>query len=386
MEAIIITSIIIIITLFLYIFINSFNKKEDNDDITNKKIISEFNIIPYSFSKEPFKILKEEEHVICFLYFLNRYFISGQMNGMLSVYDAKTYSAILLIIEHCEPISSLFQLHDDTILTSSADGTMKKIKLLLNNNNNNKKKYLVEFVFYTNKEFIFKTIQLNNCDDIISSNIAKELVLWKKNQNDDYPLYKVEKILLNNEYVRDIMQINNNIIITCGESLQCWKTQNYELVKKLSYICKGNNSLYKISDEYTGVLLQKDGDILLFNNNKLIETKILSLTSFTLTCLKLLTNNIIAVGIFDNKNKKSIINQYILNIKKNENKEDNVNELELIKLKSENIYNDGDYSTFKDSNWQRINIIDEMNNNAVLGFGGQENLKYNGKLMIFKNH
>ncbi len=300
------------------------------------------------------------------------------MNGMLSVYDAKTYSAILLIIEHCEPISSLFQLHDETILTSSADGTMKKIRLLLNNNKD--KKYLVEFVFYTNKEFIFKSIQLNNSDDIISCNISKELILWKKNENDSYPLYIVDKILLNNEYVRDILQINDNIFITCGESLQCWNIQNYKLVKRLLYNCKGNNCVNKINDEYTGIFILKYGDILIFNNKTLNETKIINLTSLSLTCLKTLKNNIIAIGIFDIKNKKSIINQYVINKKKNINENNDVNEIELIKLKSENIYNDDDYSSLKDYSWQRINIIDEIENNVVLGFGG-ENLKINGKLI-----
>ena len=307
MEAIIITFLVILITIIIYFCIKSFNKKgNNNDDNINKIIISKYNIMPYSFSKEPLKILKEEDHVTCFLCLLNKKFLSGQMNGMISLYDDKNFSAISLIIEHCEPISSLIQLHDETILTSSADGTMKKIRLLLNDDNsrNNNKEYLVEFVFYTNKEFIFKSIQINNSDDIISCNISKELILWKKNQNDNYPLYKVDKILLNNEYVRDILQITDNIFITCGESLQCWNTDNYILIKRLLYACKGNNCIYKINDEYTGIFLLKDGDILLFNNKTLIETKIINLTSLSLTCLKSLKNNIIAIGIFDNKNKK----------------------------------------------------------------------------------
>ena len=61
------------------------------------------------------------------------------------------------------------------------------------------------------------------------------------------------------------MQINDNIFITSGESLLlCWDT-NYEMIKKLEYKCKGNNCLYKINDEFTGILLENNGDILLFN-------------------------------------------------------------------------------------------------------------------------
>ena len=380
MEEIIISfGIIIVISFILYFFTKLFNNKIQNN---NEKIISEMNIIPYTFNKTPIKILKEEDHVTCFLCLLNKDFISGQMNGMISYYSGKNYQAILLIIEHCEPITSLFQLHDQTILTSSADGTMKKIKMLLNNNN--KKKYLVEFVFYTNREFIFKSIQLKNSDDILSCNIAKEFILWRKNKNDDNPLYKVEKILLNNEYIRDILQINDNIFITNGESLLlCWDT-NYEMIKKLEYKCKGNNCLYKINDEFTGILLENNGDILLFNNNTLNGIKIFNLSLSSLTCLKSLDNNIIAVGIFDNKNLNSFINQYIINKKNNLNENNKNNEIEFIKIKSENIYYNSDNSIYGEKNWQRINTIDKMDNNIILGFGGIENLKNFGSLMIFK--
>ena len=379
MEEIIISfGIIIVISFILYFFTKLFNNKIQNN---NEKIISGMNIIPYIFSKSPIKILKED-HVTCFLCLLNKDFISGQMNGMISYYSGKNYQAILLIIEHCEPITSLFQLHDQTILTSSADGTMKKIKMLLNNNN--KKKYLVEFVFYTNREFIFKSIQLKNSDDILSCNIGKEFILWRKNKNDDNPLYKVEKILLNNEYIRDILQINDNIFITNGESLLlCWDT-NYEMIKKLEYKCKGNNCLYKINDEFTGILLENNGDILLFNNNILNGIKIFNLSLSSLTCLKSLDNNIIAVGIFDNKNLNSFINQYIINKKNNLNENNKNNEIEFIKIKSENIYYNSDNSIYGEKNWQRINTIDKMDNNIILGFGGIENLKNFGSLMIFK--
>ena len=389
MEEIIISfGIILVISFILYFFTKLFNnKKQNNTNIQKDKIISG-NIIPYSFSKTPYKILKEEDHVTCFLYLLNKDFISGQMNGMISYYNGENYKAILLIIEHCEPITSLFQLHDQTILTSSADGTMKKIKILLNNDNS-KKKYLVEFVFYTNREFIFKSIQLENNDDILSCNIAKEFILWKKNKNDDYPLYKVEKILLKNEYVRDILQVNDKNVFTTGENLICWNT-NYEIIKKLTYNCKGNNCIYKINDELTGILLQNDGDILLFNNNTLTEIKIINLSSYSLTCLKTLENNLVVIGIFDKNNLKSLINQYIIHKipkgNENNNNNDNNTEIELIKIKSENINYNLENSFFQEKNWQRINTIDIIGNNIILGLGGRENLKNCGNLIIVNNN
>ena len=262
MEGIIIVFIVIIISIILhyYYLIKEQSNKKDK--------------------LYPIKILDEEDHVTCFLIFLfnkKKYFLSGQINGMISFYNGETYKPTILILEHCEPITSLFNLNDNRILSSSADGTMKKIKIL--NEKRNSKNYLVEFVFYTNKEFIFKGIQINSLDDIISCNISKELILWKKNINNDNPLYKVEKILINDEYVRDIFQINENIFISTGETLQCWDINNgYKNIKKLLYSCKGNNCIYKINKKFTGILMQNDGNILLFDNNELNGIKKIKLS------------------------------------------------------------------------------------------------------------
>ena len=377
MNEIIITFIIISICLILFWILDYFNKKNKLNKLSK-----------YSFNNIPKKILKEEDHVTCLLCLKNGYILSGQMNGMISVYSLKDLKPIVLIIEHCEPISSLYELNDGTILTSSADGVLIKIKLFLNEDNSRTKKYLVEFVFYTNKEFIFKSIQMNNSDDIISCSISKELILWKKNEND-FELYKVHKILLKDEIVWDIFQINKNIFITSGENIQCWDVKNYESIKKLNYNCKGNNSIYKLSDELTGIFLKAKGNILIFNNDDLIGLKIINLTEYSLSSLKLLNNKVIIVGIFDEKNKQSYINQYILNKEyqqlAKEQKNDS-NKLEMIKIKSEEVnFADDDYY-FKEFNWSRINAIEQMNDFVFLGIGGQENMKNTGKLIIFQEN
>ena len=374
MNGIIVSFIIIILTLIILYFINKRKNKYQK--------LSE-----YSFNNTPIKILKEEDHVTCFLFLKNGDFLTGQMNGMISLYQ-KDFKFLALIIEHCEPITSLSELNDGTILTSSAEGILKKIKLLTNDNDNDdnsrKNKYLVEFVFDKNREFIFKSIQIKNSDDILSSNIAKELILWKKTQNED-ELYKFNKILLKNEYIRDIFQINENIFITSGESLQCWDIKNYESIKKLNYESKGNNSIYKLSQVFTGIFLKNYGDILIFNNKDLIGEKIINLSKFSLTSLKLLTNNTILVGIFDEKDKKSFINQYILEINKEKIK-DEKGKINMIKIKEEKINFTGDDFYFNEFNWSRINTIDEIDNLVFLGIGGQEKTRNFGKLMIFQKN
>ena len=375
MNEIIISFIVIFICLFLLWIFGYINKK-------NKiKKLSE-----YSFINSPTKILNEEDHVTCFLCLRNHDFLSGQMNGMISLYNHKDFSNIFLIIEHCEPITSLSELNDGSILTSSADGTLKKIKLLINDDNSRNKNYLVEFVFYTYKEFIFKSIQIKNSDDIISSNIAKELILWKKTLNE-IELYKVNKILLRDEYVQDILQVNDNILITSGESVQCWDINNYKPIKKLKYSTKGSSSIYKINEILTGIFLKNKGDILIFNNNDLHEVKIINLTKFSLTSLKSLTNKTILVGIFDEQNKKSSINQYMINIENNNSEEEkqiDFNNIEMIELKKETINYVEDDFYFEGLNWSRINTIEEIENYVILGIGGQEKMKNYGRLIIFE--
>ena len=53
--------------------------------------------------------------------------------------------------------------------------------------------------------------------------------------------------------------------------------------------------------------------------------------------------------------------------------------MNILKLNKENIYNDD----CSNPNWQRINIIEEFDNNIILGIGGEENLRNIGKLLIF---
>ena len=374
MNEIIISFIIIVICLIIFWLIEYINKKNKINSLSE-----------YSFKKPPKLIIKEEEQVTCILCLKKDYILTGQLNGMISVYSYNNFTPLALIVEHIEIITSLCELNDGTILSSSADGTLRKIRLKINENKDKKKKYLVEFVFYTNEQLIFKSIQIKNSDDILSCNITKELTLWKKTTGDELDLYKVNKILLKGEDVWDIFQINDKVFITCGKCLRCWDVKKYELIKKLDYYCRGSGA-YKINDNITGIFLRKLGDILLFNNNELSAIKLINLSQFCLTSLKVLKNNTILVGVYDEKKKTSFINQYILNIEQNNSEEiksNDINKIEMIKIKEEEVkYTDEDFY-FDEFNWSRINTIEEIDDFVLLGVAGQEKLKNMGKLIIF---
>ena len=128
---------------------------------------------------------------------------------------------------------------------------------------------------------------------------------------------------------------------------------------------------------------------MIINNNDLTDVKVINLTNFSLTSLKSLTNKTILVGIFDEENKKSSINQYILNIKYNNAKKEKAidfNKIEMIELKKETINSDEDDFYFEGLNWSRINTIDEIDNYVILGLGGQEKMKNYGRLIIFERN
>ena len=155
----------------------------------------------------------------------------------------------------------------------------------------------------------------------------------------------------------------------------------------MKYSTKGSNSIYILNEELTGIFLKNKGSILIINNNDLIDVKAINLTNFSLTSLKSLTNKTILVGIFDEQNKKSSINQYILNIKYNNAKKEKAmdfNKIGLIELKKETINSDEDDFYFEGLNWARINTIDEIDNYVILGLGGQEKMKNYGRLIIFE--
>ena len=380
MNEIIATIIIITICLIIMWLFNFLNKNSNSNDSSK-----------YAFNNRPEKIYQEEDHVTCILCTKNGYILSGQMNGMIAVYDSKDLSPLTLIVELCEPVSSLFELNDGTILAASAEGVLFKIRLFINEENtrNKGKKYLVEYVFYTNKEFIFKSIQIKNSDDILSCNITNELILWKKNENEnDIELYKVHKILLKDEVVWDIFQINDNNFLTSGETLQCWDIKKYESIKKMKYVCKGTNSIYKLSDELTGIILRSKGNILIFNNNDLTDVKVINLSEFSLSTLKLLSNDIIVVGIFDEDTKQSFINQYRFNIETEqitEEKPKDFKQLEMILIKTSE-FNCTNNITSKESNWSRINAIEQTDDHVIFGIGGQENKKEIGRLIIYQKN
>ena len=380
MVEIAISFIIIIISLILYLTLKTINKYKKYEKLSE-----------YSFNDNPLKILKEEDQVSCFLCLKNNDFLSGQMNGTISLYNHKDLSILCLIKVHCEIVTSLSELNDNTILTSSVDGTLTKIRLLIKDNNNNiiknrKKDYIVEFVFYTSNTAILKGVQLRNSDDILSCNFNKELILWKKTDKNELELYKPNKILLKDEFVFDIMQINEQLFITVGNSLQCWDVKKYESITKFKYSCR-SNSIYKLNEDLIGVFLEKSTNILIFNTKELNVVKIIKLSKFALTSLLSLTNNIVIAGIYDEENQTSFINQYILKVDKlqKENKEIiDYKNLEMIKIKSEQVSFRENDQYFEDFSWERITIMEEMDNFIVLGTGGKAIMENIGKLIIFK--
>ena len=133
---------------------------------------------------------------------------------------------------------------------------------------------------------------------------------------------------------------------------------------------------------------EKFNELIWLNNNNLIDEKIINLSEYSLSTLKLLSNNIIVVGIFDEENKRSFINQYRFNIETQKlvtEKTKDFKQLEIILIKTSE-FNCTNNIISKESNWSRINAIEQTDDHVIFGIGGQENKKEIGKLIIYQKN
>ena len=121
-------------------------------------------------------------------------------------------------------------------------------------------------------------------------------------------------------------------------------------------------------------------------NHDLIGIKVINLSNFSLTSLKSLINNTIILGIFDEKNHKSFIKQYLINIENENENKSLFNNIEIKEIKEEVINYDQEDIYFDEFNWLRINTIEQLNDFIIIGTGGKYNVKNIGNLMIFEKN
>lgn len=206
-------------------------------------------------------IKEYENSVFSILEINSSIFAVGFLNGEIDIYEKNDIIFLFSIEEHNSRINNMFLLKEpNTILSSSFDYTMKKIKII-----EEKKTYIIEFIFEGYNNIIYKGIEIYN-DYIISISFGGEIVIWRKITNKSY--LNINKYIIQNEELYDIIEINKkSIAISTNENLYFFNINNNsnhknELLvqnkKILNLDFKQRNNMILINNNILGLLLKNE--------------------------------------------------------------------------------------------------------------------------------
>ena len=211
-------------------FNRSFND-EENTNVLKKShpsdIIQKYRDMGCFGSKEKIHSLKLENGVSCITEVTPIIFAVGNLIGDIKIYILENFKLMQKISEHIGTINSIFKLHDDAILTASADKKMKKISFL-----NGFRHYNVDFVFDGYRNYVMKGIELSLNKSIISCSCDENVFIWNYEKKNNYIKRKVIKC---KKKVEDILEVLNNEFITVSDNeIKFWKSENFFNTYKIS--------------------------------------------------------------------------------------------------------------------------------------------------------
>ena len=350
------------------------------------------------------------DQVCCLLSLNNNEFLGvGFTSGSIKIFDQTHFNKKLEINEHIGAVYSLYETEIKNILSSSADKTIKLIKIFDNYN-----KYKILYIFKGHKSSVFKAIELSN-KQIISCSDDSTMILWgQKNENDatnsflsnndsvpiesivnnlnsnDYGYYNsftyssaILKIINTNEIVYDILQINDELLVTSTvygfvkfwnifNAINCYTIKNIQC-------SDSHNNLCLINRRLIGVLLnEKYGFALIDVNKKEIIKKIMVSDNLEikLSSILVIYNNIIVIGgqnILNNKKNQIIYKFY--KVSKGENKKTSI---KLINTHCKNKHK----RSIDDDIWLN-DMIEGKNHSIINGFRGSYLNEDYGQIDIF---
>ena len=308
------------------------------------------------------KIKESNNTVCCIIEIKDNIFACGFLLGEIDIYNINYLNCLLTILEHKARINNMFLLKDKSILTSSYDFTMKKIKV--NDNNNS---YTVDFIFKSLKNVVYKGIELSN-DDIISISFKGNINIFRKEYNE-YINYKQHEIA--NEEIYNLIELtpNKEIAFATDECLRFFSIDSYKNIDNIYLLefAKGNN-MTQISKNILIILLKHNIGIINIPQRQIIYKCYLGKIGKP-ECICLLKDNTLLVGISNNKYSKIqfLFRQYGVK----------ANMLRLISEKLE------EFDRKKRDDYCRINSIIELKNKIIVyGTAGFEDYKLVGNILI----
>ena len=332
-----------------------------SDNIT-KKLIKDINTNEFRPKSGNLKIKESNNTVCCIIEIRENIFACGFLLGEIDIYNVNYLNCLFTILEHKSRVNNIFLLKDKSILTSSYDYTMKKIKI---NNNNS---YTVDFVFNHFKNVVYKGIELSN-NDILSISFRGNINIFRTEKNNNFINYKQHEIA--NEEIYNVIELfpNKEIAFATDECLRFFSLDSYKNIGNVHMLefSKGNNMIH-INKMILGILLKHD--IALIN---IIQRQIIYKCSLgnigkpeLISCLK---DNTILVGISNNKYEKIqfLFKQFIVKL----------NKLNLIAEKLE------EFDKKRKDDYARITSLVELKNKIIVyGTAGFEDYKLVGNIAI----
>ena len=276
-------------------FNNAYNADEIKYLMERSNSYKKINKYKKFSDKEKINCIKFENGISCLLEVNPQIFALGNLIGDILLINYHTYKEMQTIKEHDGTIISLCSLHDNSILSCSADRKMLKVRI-----NEDGTKYNIEFVFTGYENYILKGIELMNTFKIITCSWDDKLFVWERSKGKTY---KNTLIFNEGERVVDLLEVNANYFVSISENndFKIWSSDICDLLYLIQNIkCIGApNALCKINDFLVSVLDYHEIQLIDILEHKIVNK--ISIDDGNLSCIiKLNDNSILLAEDFNN--------------------------------------------------------------------------------------
>ena len=277
---------------------NDYNMEEMNYLMERSNSYKKINKYKKFSQKEKINCIKFENGISCLLEVNPQIFALGNLIGDIILINYHNYKTTLIIKEHNGTIISLCLLHDNSILSCSADRKMLKIRI-----NGDGTKYHIEYVFTGYENYILKGIELMNTFKIITCSWDDKLFIWENQKNNKGDNYQNTMVFNQGERVVDLLEVNSNFFVSVSENddFKIWGSDHCISLYTIKNIkCIGApNALCKLNDNIVSVLDYHEIQLIDVMEHKLVNK--ISVDDGNLSCIiKLNDNSILLAEDFNN--------------------------------------------------------------------------------------
>ena len=342
------------------IIFNEKNKNIINNNNNNSSKSSDSHIkkIKNEFRRGGVKLtIKESNNSVCSLLEIkDNIFACGFLFGEIDIYNGNTFNCLFSIDEHKDRVNNMYLMKDKSILTSSYDYTMKKIKIDKMDSNEIGPSYSVDFVFDIPSCVIYKGIELSNFN-IVSISFGGNITIFNKENDKSYSNFKQHEIAEDEIY--DVIELTNNqLAFSTDECLRFFDNKTYQNIDSIFNIeFTTKNNMKQLNEKMLGLLLKNDIGLVDIELRRLIKKISINPIYGKIETFNLLKDKTVLIGITNNKfEEKNYITKVIL-------KQYRYNGDDKMKLTAENI-DEIQRNDIKE--YSRISSLIELKNGIIV--------------------